>query len=338
METSHSSESSVSQASINSRAEALEKLESEKGQEKKEDLKAGEDHQDDAAVAAKAKADQEVADKAAAEKAEADKKAAETSAKKPAKEKKEANDPEEMRKWTTRTAQENAKLRKEMAEIKEAQEKTYKLLASLSKKPVDYKELAKNPESVEKFIEEERKSITEEYQGQLEQLANQAKEKDTLVERMRREQDTENYPEWKRLYPSIVKIAVGPTGQGDPRVDFTKPASEVLDHLYEIALQENPKGTEPVKDATAEKTFTEAEVKAMVADMVAKERDSISKAAREDAAKEAQEALKREAAGGTVASTGRGAGRIPTDTLSAFKKMTLAAQRDWLIAQQENNK
>jgi hypothetical protein len=235
-----------------------------------------------------------------------------------------------------RTSQENAKLRKEMEAIKESQEKTYKLLASLSKKPVDYKELAKSPENVEKFINEERQALTEEYQEELERLSTEAKAKDTLVERMRREQDSENYPRWKELYPHIVKIAMGPTGTGDPRVDFTKPASEVLDQLYEIAQQENPKGAEPVKPEPTEKTFTEAEVKAMVADMVSKERESISKAAREDAAKEAQEALRHEAAGGTVASAGKGAGRVPTDHLAAFKKMSLGEQRDWLIAQGQN--
>ena len=328
-------ESIVSQVSINARAEALEKKEAEiasgKSEESKE-VKTGEEGD----VAAKA--DKEAADKAAAEKAEADKKASEVT-KKPVKEKKEPNDPEEMRKWTTRTAQENAKLRKEMEAIKEAQEKTYKLLASLSKKPIDYKELAKNPEALEKFVEDERDATASEYQEQLEKLATQAKEKDTIVEKMKREQDTENYPRWKELYPHIVKIAIGPTGQGDPRVDFTKPASEVLDHLYEIAMQEHPivSNEGKVETKPEAKTFTEDEVKAMVADMVAKERESISKTAREEAAKEAQEALRREAAGSTVASAGKGAGRVPTDHLSAFKKMSLSEQRDWLIAQQQNN-
>lgn len=325
METNHSSESSVSQASISARAEALEKLETEKK-----------------VVEPEVKATEKVEDKlegkpegkpAVKEPIKDDKASVKKVDDKPSK--KQPNDPDEMRKWTTRTAQENSKLRKEMEAIKEAQDKTYKLLASLSKKPIDYKELAKNPENVEKFINEEREALTSEYQEQLEKLATTAKEKDTLVEKMKREQDSENYPEWKRLYPQIVKIAIGPTGTGDPRVDFTKPASEVLDALYEIAVQENPKGTEPVKEVPVEETFTAAEVKAMVADMVAKERDSISKTAREEAAKEAQDALRQEAAGGTVASSGKGAGRIPTDHLSAFKKMSLGEQRDWLIAQKQ---
>lgn len=322
-------ESTVSQSSIGARAEALEKLEADKlkpelkVEDTKPEVKESEDKESEPEVK---ESEKKVEDKKPEDKPV-----------KPVKEKKEANDPEEMRKWTTRTSQENSKLRKEMAEIKEAQEKTYKLLASLSKKPIDYKELAKNPENLEKFINGEREALTSEYQEQLEQFATQAKEKDTIVERMRREQDNENYPRWKELYPHIVKIAVGPTGQGDPRVDFTKPASEVLDSLYELALQENPKGAEPVETKPVEKTYTESELKAMVADMVSKEREVISKSAREEAAKEAQDALRLEAAGGTVASTGRGSGRIPTDHLQAFKKMTVSEQRDWLIAQQQNN-
>lgn len=323
METNHSSESSVSQASISTRAEALEKLEEAKSntQEQKTEEKSPEGD-----------APKVAADKAAVEKVEADKKLIEVANKsgKPVKDKKAANDPDEMRKWTTRVSQENSKLKKDMELIKDAQEKTYKLLASLSKKPVDYKELAKNPENLEKFIESERNALTSEYQEQLTQLTSQAKEKDTIVERMRREQDTANYPDWKRLYPAIVKIAVGPTGQGDPRVDFTKPASDVLDHLYAIALQENPEAAAPV---VTEKTYTETEMKAMIGDMVSKERESITAAARDNAAKEAQAQLSREAAGSTVASAGKGASRVPTDHLSAFKKMSLGEQRDWLIAQ-----
>lgn len=339
----HQSESVVNQATINQRAEALEKKEAE------EAAKGGEGTQPDPKEAeAKAAADKAAADKKAAdEKAAADAKAAEEAAEKagqekdPAtgkfvsKKKKEANDPEEMRKWSTRVSQENSKLRKEMSELKEAQEKTYKLLASLSKTPVDYKELSKNPEALQKFVEDEREGMTQEFQQQLDQLTAESKAKDTAMERMRREHDTENYPEWKRVYPNIVKLAMGPSGDGDPRVDFTKPAGEILDALYEIALQENPKGPEPqvkVETMTGEKTYKESEMKAMIADMVSKEKDAIAKAAREEALKEAQEALKAEAAGGTVASAGKGAGRVPTDHLSAFKKMTLGEQRDWLIA------
>lgn len=328
-------ESTVSNVSIQQRAEALEKAEKEAAEKAAPEAEAK-------AKAEKDAADKVAADKAAADKVEADKKAAEDAGKpkeKPeGKEKKVPNDPEELRKWNTRVAQENKKFRDEIAGLKEAQEKTFKLLASMSKKTVDYKELAKDPEKLQKFIEDERQNATAELQERLDQYANEVKQKDTVVERMRREQDTENYPEWKRLYPAIAKIAMGPTGQGDPRVDYTKPAGEVLDRLYELALEESPKTAEaaPAPAPVAEKTYTESEMKALLADMVSKEKDAIAKSAREEALKEAQKQLNDEANGGTVASAGRGAGRVPSDVLAAFKKMNVNEQREWLIANSPN--
>lgn len=314
-----SGESTVSPASINARAEALEKAEKEsaakpevKTEEKAPEVKVPESTE---------KAPEQKAPEVKTEEKKVEVKT----------EKKAPNDPDELRKWNTRVAQENKKLRDEMTALKEAQEKTFKLLSSISKKPVDYKELAKDPEKLQKFIEEERENATSELQERLDKLSNEAKQKDTIVERMRREQDTENYPEWKRLYPQIVKIAQGPTGLGDPRIDFTKPASEVLDSLYELALQENPKAVEAPKPV--EKSYTEAEFKATLAEALAKEKDAIAKSAKEEAAKEAHAALSEEAKGGTIASAGKGAGRVPSDHLAAFKKMSLSEQRDWLQAQ-----
>jgi hypothetical protein len=328
----------VSNSAIMARADALEKAEKEAAAKAGEAGKIGDDDAAAKAAADKAAADaKEAADKKAAEDAAkagktSDGKTEDTAGKTPGK--KVPNDPEELRKWNTRNAQENKKLRDELAAIKAEQEKTYKLLASLSKKEVDYKELAKNPDAIQRLVEEERESATAELQERLEQLTTEAKQKDTIVERMRRENDAENYPRWKELYPQIVKIAMGPTGAGDPRVDFTKPAGEVLDALYEIATNENPVSAAPAAPVSTEKVYKESEMKAMLADMLAKEKDAIAKSAKEEAIKEAQEALANEAKGGTVASAGKGAGRIPSDKLSAFKKMSLSEQRDWLIAQQ----
>lgn len=331
-------ESLVSPASISQRADALEKAEQEAAAK-------GGDKGAEGDEAAKAAADKAAADKAAADKVEADKKAAEAEAGKgkPGTEdasgkpiKKAPNDPDELRKWNTRNSQENKKLRDELAAIKAEQEKTYRLLASLSKKEVDYKELAKNPDAIQKLVEEERESATAELQERLDVLTTEAKQKDTIVERMRREKDVENYPRWNELYPHIVKIAMGPTGVGDPRIDFTKPAGEVLDALYELAMTENPAAA-VVAPVVTEKVYKESEMKAMLADMLSKEKDAIAKTAREEALKEAQAALNDEAKGGTVAGTGRGAGRVPSDGMAAFKKLSLDEQRAWLIAQRENN-
>lgn len=325
-------ESVVSNASINQRAEVLDKAEKDAASKGADSGKGAEGDETAKAVAAtKDVGDKTVVEDTAGKGTEV-KPVLEDTSNKPVK--KSANDPDEMRKWTTRTAQENAKLRKEMSELKEAQDKTFKLLSSISKKPVDYKELAKDPERLQKFIEDERENATSEMQERLDKLSTEAKQKDTIVERMRREHDTENFPEWKRLFPLIQKIALGPTGQGDPRVDFTKPASDVLDQLYEMALTESPAVV--AAPIPVEKVYKESEMKTILAEMLAKEKDVIAKSAREEASKEAQEALSEEAKGGTVASAGKGAGRVPSDHLSAFKKMTLGQQRDWLISQQQN--
>lgn len=315
-------ESLVSAASISQRAEALETAEKEaaaKPAEKKEEVKAAEPEVKVEEVKAEAK----VADKKDESKVEA-------------KEKKAPNDPDELRKWNTRVSQENKKLRDEMSALKEAQEKTFKLLSSISKKPVDYKELAKDPEKLQKFIEDERENATAEMKQQIDTLSAETKTKDTALERFKREHDSENYPEWKRVYPHIIKLAMGPTGQGDPRVDFTKPAGDVLDALYSIACDENPNTAVKEPVVPAEKVYKESEMKTMLADMLAKEKEAIAKSAKEEAIKEAQASLSEEAKGGTVASAGKGAGRIPSDHLAAFKKMTIHEQRDWLIAQQES--
>jgi len=316
-------ESTVSNASISQRAEALEKAEKEaaaKPEEKKVEEVKTEEPVKKEEVKPEVKTEVKTEEKKVETKVE----------------KKAPNDPDELRKWNTRVAQENKKLRDEIAAVKEAQDKTFKLLSSISKKPVDYKELAKDPEKLQKFIEDERENATAELREQLDKVSNDARSKETALERMRREQDTENYPEWKRLYPQIVKLAMGPSGTGDPRVDFTKSAGEVLDQLYVMALEENPKSAEtPKPEVPAEKTFTESEMKAMLADMLAKEKEAIAKSAKDEALKDAQRDLSEEMKGGTVASAGKGAGRIPSDALSAFKKMSLNEQREWLIAQQD---
>jgi hypothetical protein len=317
-------ESLVSPASINARAEALEKAEKDAAAKAPEAKP-----EDKAPVVPEVKAPEQKAPEPKPEDKKPEVKAPE---------KKAPNDPDELRKWNTRVSQENKKLRDEMSALKEAQEKTFKLLSKISKTPVDYKELAKDPEKLQKFIEEERENATAELKAQLDQASAEAKQKDTLVERMKREHDTENYPEWKRLYPQIVKIAMGPTGQGDPRIDFTKPSGEVLDSLYELALQENPApAAAPAPAPVQEKVYKESEMKAMLADMLAKEKDAIAKAAKEEAIREAQAGLSEETKGGTVASAGKGAGRVPADHLAGFKKLSLNEQREWLIAQQQQS-
>jgi hypothetical protein len=84
-----------------------------------------------------------------------------------------------------------------------------------------------------------------------------------------------------------------------------------------------------------EKVYKEDEFKAALADAIAKEKIAIAEAAKKDAAAQAQRELAEENKGASVASAGKGAGRVPSDHLTAFKKMSLNEQRDWLIQQQQ---
>jgi len=310
----------VNPASIAQRAEALEKLEKETPKlEEKPEVKPE--------VKPEIKEVPKVEEKKSEVKPEV----------KPDAAKKAPNDPDELRKWNTKVSQENSKMRDELRAIKAEQEKVFKLLSSMSKKAVDYKELSKkSPEELAKFVEDEKENATAELKEKLDQLSTEAKSKDTAFERIKREHDAENYPEWKRVFPTIVKLAQGPAGQGDPRIDYTKPAGEVLDALYQLALEESPApAPAPVPEVPAEKIYKESEFKAALADAIAKEKEAIAKSAKAEAEKDALKALSEEGKGGTIAGTGKGAGRVPSDHLAAFKKMSLNEQRDWLIQQQQ---
>jgi hypothetical protein len=219
---------------------------------------------------------------------------------------KQPNDPTELRKWATKASQENAELKKEMRELKAAIEK-------MTKKPIDYKELAKNPEAIQKQIEIERQEAIAEMQTQLEEKALLATKNETVVERMKREQDSTNFPEWKRVFPLIQNLAANTDG----RINFNKAPGDVLDDLYALALQlapapvvtpkEEPKVEEkPVVPAA--KTYSEAEVEAI----------------RKEAFAKAQEALKNEANGAGLGSAGKGGRRSSGVSKEALTEMPLA--------------
>jgi hypothetical protein len=227
--------------------------------------------------------------------------------KKPDEMPKQPNDPMELRKWATKASQENAELRNEMKSIKAALDK-------LTKKPVDYKELAKNPEAIQKQIEQERAEAVEEMQAQLEEKTTLAIKNETIVERIKREQDSTNYPEWKRVFPLIQNLA----GNSDGRINFNKAPGDVLDDLYALATQlapapvvEAPKVEAPKVEtppAPVVKTFTEAEVDAI----------------RKEAFAKAQEAIRQEANGAGLGSRGQGGRRNSGVSKEALRDMPLS--------------
>ena len=219
---------------------------------------------------------------------------------------KQPNDPTELRKWATKASQENAALRDEMKALKTAIEK-------MTKKPVDYKELAKNPEAIQKQIEVERQEAIEEMQVQLEEKALLATKNETVVERMKREQDATNFPEWKRVFPLIQNLAANTDG----RINFNKAPGDVLDDLYALALQLSPVAVVTPKEepkveekpvVPAVKTYSESEVEAI----------------RKEAFAKAQEALKNEANGAGLGSAGKGGRRSSGVSKDALNEMPLA--------------
>ncbi len=221
-------------------------------------------------------------------------------------ESKAPNDPAELRKWNTRVSQENAALRDEMKAIKTAIEK-------LSKKPIDYKELAKNPESIQKQIELEREEAVAEMQDKLVEVTTRAVAKETEVERIKREQDAANYPDWKRVFPLIQNLAANTDG----RVNFNQAPAVVLDALYDLALQLSPS-----QIANASVTEVKPEVKPAIVGKTPEEIAVDIAAAEKRGFEKAQESLRAEQNGAGIGSAGKGGRRSSGLTKEALMGMS----------------
>lgn len=221
------------------------------------------------------------------------------------KETKMPNDPAELRKWATKASQESAALREEMKAVKAALEK-------MSKKPIDYKELAKNPDSIQKQIELERQEAIAEMQDKLQEATTRAVAQETTVERLRREQDSANYPEWKRVFPLIQNLA----SNTDGRINFNQKPSDVLDALYELALQLSPTVIVPPAVVTPKEEVKPVGKTAeeIAADIAAAEKRGFDKA---------QEALRNEQNGAGIGGAGKGARRNNNTSNEALHGMPL---------------
>lgn len=211
------------------------------------------------------------------------------------------NDPAELRKWATKASQENALLREEIKGIKTALEK-------MTKKPVDYKELAKNPDLIQKQIELERQEAIAEMQDKLQTAMTESTKNETVVERIKREQDTENYPEWKRVFPLIQNLA----SNTDGRINFNQKPSDVLDALYQLAVQLSP--------AVAAAAVV---VPPVVPGKTAEEVAALEAAAEKRGFEKAQAALKAEQAGAGIGSAGTGGRRNSATSKEALQNMPL---------------
>lgn len=238
-----------------------------------------------------AEADKKAQEQAAAEKAEEERKAAEAAKPKPTEpDKKQPNDPAELRKWATRVSMENAENRRLI-------ETLFAKLSSKKEKPVDWKELAKDPVKLEKAIEQREKEIEEEYKSEYAENMNAATAELTSSLSKLRFHDKENYPRWAELFPTIQNLCKPSPAQpnGDPRVNFNQHPSVVLDDLYDLAskvVESDPNYKKP-EAKVGGKSYSQEEFEAAVAK------------AREEAISEHENALRREEQGAGVGSMGK---------------------------------
>lgn len=224
-------------------------------------------------------------------------------------EKKQPNDPAELRKWATKASQDAAAANERIKKLEAA-------IAKLSKKPVDYAALAKDPDALRQHVDQERAEAAAGLEAELKAERTGRVKSETVVERMRREQDAENYPRWQKLFPLIQTLAKN----GDGRVNWNQAPGAALDEAYALANEIAPADSvvapaaaavaEPVTPV-AEKGMSKAEVDALVAK------------AKDEARKEAEANLRAEAAGGGVGSKGKGGSRDPNVSSDALRKMPL---------------
>ena len=136
----------------------------------------------------------------------------------------ETKDPyKELRREFTKRSQENADLKKELQALKEIVEKA-------TKKPVDLKELAKDPDALLKhYQEQEAQSLkaTEEYKNQIRQY-------ETRQESANRANDPEKYPNWKKAERVMGELIALKDPTFLSKFDWANgDIKEVLDQAYE---------------------------------------------------------------------------------------------------------
>lgn len=227
-------------------------------------------------------------------------------------EKKKPNDPDELRKWSTKLSQENAQLREDMKTIKAALEK-------MTKKPIDYAAIAKDPESLKAHIEQEKAEAVRDLQEELKKANNQAVQNETLVAKMELEKDTENYPRWGKLFPLIQNLAANTDG----RINFQRAPREVLHDLYTLAEQLSPAEAVaapvapvvPAPVAPVAPALTEEQIQARIAAAVA---EAVTKAKTDSAA-----GIRAEQDGAGIGGAGKGGRRDNKVSKEALQKMPL---------------
>jgi len=232
----------------------------------------------------------EVAKKAEADKAAAAAASAKTPEPVAAEEKKPLpNDPAELRKWNTKVSMELADVKKQLQAVAEA-------LSKSTKKPVDWKTLAKDPEKLEKAIEEYQKQAVDEVSRKANETSIQWTARYTKAENQRRMSDPA-YPRWAELQPFIMKYAAA----ADHRIDFDRDPNEVLDAMYDLAQKDA--AADPAYKAPAAKVIN-PDAKYTEAELATKIKEAVDKAV-----SDAQKGVKAEENAAGVGGMGKGAAK-----------------------------
>lgn len=237
---------------------------------------------------------------------------------------KQPNDPAEFHKKITQMGQDNASLKKELAEIKS-------LYEQLTQKPIDPKEiaeLAKDPSKLQSKIDELVEERVEQRVKPIEQEHIRETGERVRVERERRRTDSK-YPRWAELENLMGEITLGlpkdrttdadgvVRGPGDPRINFNKPHNEVMDDIYELAKQLADDDAKAKGLTTPTKPVEEAP-KALTAE----EKEKLREEERERIRKELRAEAVKEQAGGTVVGASKGSGKSRVESNELVDKVS----------------
>jgi len=141
----------------------------------------------------------------------------------------------EVQGFSTRTSQENAALRKQMAALTQQNQEIAATLAKAFEKPHDpdafMEELRQQgPAYVNGHIQKQLEAARKADLDTITAMKNETAELRYNYEHMVRRNDTKKYPDFEKLEPEMAKAAA----DAATPVDFTKPIGVVLDALYQF--------------------------------------------------------------------------------------------------------
>lgn len=141
----------------------------------------------------------------------------------------------EVQGYSTRTSQENAALRKSLAQLQQQQQEMAANLAKAFEKPHDpdafMEELRQQgPAFVNGHIQKQLEAARKADLDTITAMKNDMAELRYNHEQTIRRNDAKNHPDFEKLEPEMAKAAANPATP----VDFTKPIGDVLDALYQF--------------------------------------------------------------------------------------------------------